>query len=131
TEGPVKGDFRLARVSTQLGGVDIPAGTTVMVLNGVANRDSRRFECPAEFHVDRSNARQHLGFGHGIHTCPGAPLARSEVRVCLERFFDRTTNIEIAEAEHGPPGARRYDYMPTYMFRGLIRLHLQLTPVGD
>jgi len=123
-EGPIKGDFRLARRSTQLGGVDVPAGTNVMVLNGVANRDPRRFERPAEFRIDRANARQHLAFGHGIHTCPGAPLARSEVRVCLERLFDRTSKIELSETHHGPPSARRYDYMPTYMFRGLIRLQL-------
>jgi len=50
-ESPVKGDFRLARVTTEVGGVTIPAGTTVMVVNGAANRDPRRFECPAEFDV--------------------------------------------------------------------------------
>ena len=129
TEGPIKGDFRLARVSTQLGGLDIPAGTTVMVLNDVANRDPNHFECPAEFRVDRPNARHHIAFGHGIHTCPGAPLARSEVRICLERLFDRTADIQISEEDHGPVDARRYRYLPTYMFRGLIALHLEFTPI--
>jgi cytochrome P450 len=131
TEGPTKGSFRLARVSTTLGGVDIPAGTTVMVLRGAASRDPRRFEYPAEFRVDRPNARQHIMFGHGIHTCPGSPLARSEVRVSLERLFDRTTRIAIAEDQHGPTGSRRYEYLPSYMFRGLVRLHLELTPSDD
>src|SRR5207245_11604065 len=75
-ESPVKGDFRLSRVPTMVGGVDVPAGTTVMVLNGAANRDPRRFEHPDEFVVDRPDARHHVSFGHGVHTCPGAPLAR-------------------------------------------------------
>src|SRR4029079_18067915 len=75
-ESPIKGDFRLSRVATNVGGVDIPAGTTVMVLTGAANRDPRRFDRADEFVVDRVNARQHIAFGHGVHTCPGAPLAR-------------------------------------------------------
>ena len=80
-ESPIKGEFRLSRVPTTVGGVDLPAGTTVMVVNGAANRDPRRFDDPGEFRVDRPNARQHLAFGHGIHTCAGAPLARAEARV--------------------------------------------------
>jgi cytochrome P450 len=126
-ESPVKGDFRLARVPTTVGGVDIPAGTTVMVVSGAANRDPRRFERADTFEPDRPNARQHLAFGHGIHTCPGAPLARAEARVSLERILDRMADITIAEAEHGPPGARRYEYAPTYILRGLNRLHLEFS----
>ena len=128
-ESPVKGDFRLARVPAVVGGVDIPAGTTVMVLNGAANRDPRRFADPAEFKVDRANAREHLTFGRGIHTCPGGPLARAEARVAVERLLARTADIRISEREHGPPDARRYQYVPTYILRGLRRLHLEFDPV--
>jgi cytochrome P450 len=128
TEGPIKGAFRLARKPTTLGGVDIPAGSTVMLLHGAAGRDPRQFECPAEFRVDRPNVRRHIAFGHGVHTCPGAPLARSEVRITIERMFDRTKNISISEEAHGPAGSRHYDYMPTYMFRGLNSLHVEFTP---
>jgi cytochrome P450 len=124
-ESPVKGDFRLSRVNTTLGGVDIPAGTTLMVVNGAANHDPRRFENPKAFDVNRVNARQHISFGHGAHTCPGAPLARAEGRVSVERLLDRTTDIRINEAEHGPPDARRYEYAPTYILRGLRKLHLE------
>jgi cytochrome P450 len=124
-ESPVKGDFRLSRVATTLGGVDIPAGTTLMVVNGAANQDPRRFENPKAFDVNRVNARQHLAFGHGAHTCPGAPLARAEGRVSVERLLDRTTDIRINDAEHGPPDARRYEYAPTYILRGLRKLHLE------
>jgi len=129
-ESPVKGDFRLSRVPATVGGVDIPAGATVMVLNGAANRDPRRFDDPAEFRPDRRNARQHLAFGHGPHTCPGAPLARAEGRITVERFLDRMDDIRVADAEHGPPGARRYEYVPTYILRGLRRLHLEFTASG-
>jgi cytochrome P450 len=123
-ESPIKGDFRLSRIATEVGGVAIPAGTTLMVLNGAANRDPRRFENPDEFVIDRANARQHLAFGHGVHTCPGAPLARAEARVSVERLLDRMNDIRIDEGEHGPVGARRFEYAPTYILRGLTRLHL-------
>ncbi|MFI1212962.1 cytochrome P450 [Streptomyces sp. NPDC020802] len=126
-ESPVKGDFRLSRVPTTLGGVDIPAGTTLMVVNAAANRDPRRFEDPAAFDTTRPNARHHLAFGRGIHTCPGAPLARTETRVGIERLLDRTADIRISERAHGPAHARRYQYLPTYILRGLTRLDLEFT----
>ena len=130
TEGPILGEYRLAVKTTELGGVHIPAGTPIFLANGAANRDPRQFECPAEFRVSRENVRRHIAFGHGIHTCPGAPLARSEARITVERLLDRTTDIRINEEVHGPAGSRRYDYMKTSMFRGLISLHLDFT-VGD
>ena len=103
-EGPVKGDFRLARRATTVGGVDIPAGTTVMVLNGAAGRDPRRFENPSEFRVDRPNAKEHLAFGRGPHACPGGPLARAEARISIERLLARLGDITISEPHHGPAG---------------------------
>ena len=133
-ESPVKGDFRLSRVPASVGGVEVPAGTTVMVLNGAANRDPRRFADPGTFDVARPNARQHLAFGRGIHTCPGAPLARAEARVSIERLLDRTSGIRISERRHGPADARRYRYLPTYILRGLTRLHLEFdvaSPPGE
>jgi len=127
-ESPVKADFRLTRKSTAVGGVDIPAGTTVMILPGAANRDPRRFAEPHEFRVDRENVREHLAFGRGVHSCPGGPLARVEGRVTVERFLDRMSEIALDEAAHGPAGARRYSYEPTYILRGLTKLHLEFTP---
>ena len=123
-ESPVKGDFRLARRTTEVGGVEIPAGTTVMVVNGAANHDPARFDDPTDFQVERTNARQHIAFGHGAHTCPGAPLARAEGRITIERLLDRLANITISEQHHGPVGARRYDYVPTYILRGVSRLYV-------
>jgi cytochrome P450 len=101
-----------------------------LILPGAANRDPRVFAHPDEFDVDRPNARQHLAFGHGIHSCAGSPLARSEGRVSLERILDRMADIRISESAHGPAGARAYRYIPTYFLRGLEALHLEYTPVG-
>ena len=100
-------------------------GTSVFVLNGAANRDPRQFDDPLEFRLDRVNGRQHIGFGHGIHSCAGAPLARAETRITIERFLALTSDIRIPEAAHGPADARRYEYDPTYMLRGLRELHLE------
>src|SRR3954452_5369008 len=129
-ESPVKGDFRVARVATTVGDVKVPAGTTIMVLNGAANRDARKFENPNEFRLDRRNSRQHLTFGRGIHTCPGGPLARAEGRISFEKLLDRMLDIRIDEEQHGPAIARRYNYAPTFILRGLNRLHLEFTPAG-
>jgi cytochrome P450 len=127
-ESPVKTDFRLARRSTTIGGVDIKAGTPVMLLNGAANRDPRRFECPAEFQSDRANAQSHIAFGRGVHSCPGGPLARVEGRVSLERILDRMHDIRLSEDHHGPAGDRRFNYEPTWILRGLNKLHLEFEP---
>ncbi len=128
TESPIKGDFRLSRVPTTVGGVDLPAGTTVMLINAAANRDPRRFDDPATFDPERENARHHLAFGRGIHTCPGAPLARTEAKVSLERILDRTKDIRISDKHHGPAGARTFHYVPTFILRGVTRLYLEFTP---
>jgi cytochrome P450 len=126
-ESPVKADFRLARRSATVGGVDIAPGTPVMLLNGAANRDPRRFDCPAEFRVDRANAKEHVAFGRGTHSCPGGPLARAEGRISIERILDRLGDIRLSEEHHGPPGARRFAYEPTWVLRGLHDLHIEFT----
>jgi cytochrome P450 len=126
-ESPVKSDSRLARRATSIGGVDIPAGTVVMVLPGAANRDPRRFENPHEFDLNRKNVREHMAFARGVHSCPGGPLARVEGRVSIERLLDRMSHIEIDEAHHGPSAESRYTYEPTYILRGLSELHLTFT----
>jgi cytochrome P450 len=105
-------------------------GFPVPLVNGGANRDPRHFGDPDEFRVDRANARHHVPFGHGIHTCAGAPLARAEARVSLERLLDRTRDIRVSAEHHGPPGARRYDFMPTFLLHGVTNLHLELEPVA-
>jgi cytochrome P450 len=96
-----------------------------MLVIGAANRDPRKFECPDEFRADRKNARQHLAFGNGIHTCVGAPLARAESRVGVERVLARLRDIRVSDSVHGPVGARTYKYVPGYLARSLRSLHLE------
>ena len=127
-ESPLRAQFRMAKVTTEVAGVPIPAGSTILLLPGAANRDPRLFEDPDEFDVDRGNAKYHLAFGHGIHHCAGAHLARAEGRVTINRLLDRTSDVTISEAVHGPAEARRYEYLPTYFLRGLARLDLELSP---
>jgi cytochrome P450 len=117
-------------VPTTVGDEAVGAGCTLMVLNGAANRDPRRFEDPDAFDAERKNARQHLAFGRGIHSCPGAPLARAETRVGLERLLDRTTDIRISDSHHGAANNRNYQYIPTYILRGLTELHLEFDLAG-
>ncbi len=126
-ESPIKSDFRLTRVDTTLAGVDLPAGTKIMLLPGAANRDPAHFDCPAELRVDRHNARQNVAFARGVHSCPGGPLARIEGRVTVERILDRLSDIRVDESHHGPPGDRRFDYVPLWILRGLSDLHIEFT----
>jgi cytochrome P450 len=126
-ESPIRGDFRLSKIPVSVGGVELPAGTTVMLNNAAANRDPRRFTDPDTFDLHRPNARQHIAFGRGPHSCPGAPLARAEAKVSINRLLDRTSDIWIDEDEHGPAGARRYRYLPTFILRGLTRLHIEFS----
>ena len=127
-EGPVKSTFRLTRRTTAIGDVEIKAGTTVMTAIASVNRDPERYERPEEIVLDRPRIKEHLAFGRGIHTCPGAPLARVEMRVMLERLLARTSRIGLAEAHHGPEHDRRFDYAATYLLRGLNALHLTFEP---
>jgi cytochrome P450 len=129
-ESPVKADFRMALRTTTIGGVDVPAGTPVMLLNGAANRDPERFECPAEFHADRPNAQSHVAFGRGVHSCPGGPLARAEGRISLERILDRMRDIRLSEEHHGAPGDRQLRWERTWVLRGLTKLHLEFEPAA-
>ncbi|APA74496.1 cytochrome P450 [Mycobacterium avium subsp. hominissuis] len=129
-QSPTKVDFRLARKTTTLGGVHIPAGTVIMLCLGAANRDPRKFENPNEFRIDRKNVREHIAFGRGIHTCAGAPLARVEGQITINRLLDRTSELRINEAKHGPASSRQYRYESTFLLRGLTELHIEFTQVG-
>ena len=127
-QSPTKVDFRLARKTTTLGGVPIRAGTVIMLCLGAANRDPRKFDDPNVFQIDRKNVREHIAFGRGIHTCAGAPLARVEGQITVNRLLDRMHDIAITEAKHGRPANRKYRYAPTFLLRGLTELHIEFTP---
>jgi cytochrome P450 len=130
-ESPTKTDCRLARRTSEVAGVSIPAGSTVAVLLGAANHDPRKFPSPDEFQAGRPNARQHLAFGRGIHTCPGSPLARAEGRITIEHLLRRTRNIRLSETHHGPAADRRFSYEPTWMLRAMEELHIEFDPCPE
>jgi len=129
-ESPIKSHFRLASKNVTIGDVPTQAGTMIMLLPGAFNHDPARFENPDEFRVDRPNVREHIAFGRGIHTCPGAPLSRVEGLVSLERILARMADIKISETHHGPTDARRYNYETAFLMRGLTDLHIEFTPIG-
>jgi cytochrome P450 len=127
-EGSTKMTSRLARRDTRIGEYEIPAGTRVMVALSAANRDPRRWDDPESLILGRPKIKEHVGFGRGAHVCIGAPLARAEVRVILEKFLEQTSNIDISEEHHGPRGARDLEYEPSFIIRGLAEMNLTLTP---
>jgi cytochrome P450 len=81
----------------ELHGTNMRAGTKVLLLLGSGNRDERVWEQPDLFDIDRAWPTHHLGFGHGIHVCLGAALARLEMRVSLEEILARFPSYEIDE----------------------------------
>jgi cytochrome P450 len=94
-ESPFRFHPRLARRTTELGGVQIPERAMVALLWGAANRDDSVFKRPDEIVLDRANAQLQVGFGRGIHHCVGAPLARLESRVVLTSLLRRTRTFTL------------------------------------
>ena len=78
-------------------GRDIPEHAKLMFSICGANRDPGVFETPDEFRIDRpvAEARQHLSFGSGVHLCLGAPVARLEARIALERLIERMPDLRL------------------------------------
>ena len=96
--GPLVANQRVATRDTELGGRQIRAGERVTLMWPAANRDDQVFPAPAEVRLER-DASQSLLFGAGIHVCPGAPLARLELRVALEELLAHTAWFELDPAE--------------------------------
>jgi cytochrome P450 len=89
------GVTRIATEDVTVGGVDIPAGTTVVIATPEANRDQRHFPEPDRLDVHRPRT-PHLAFGHGIHQCLGQQLARIEMRIGFAELFNRLPNLRLA-----------------------------------
>ena len=87
--------FRYAIEPVQLGDVTIPTGAQVIICLASANRDAARYASPERLNIDRADSR-HLAFGHGIHHCLGAPLARMEGRLALGSLFRRFPELRLA-----------------------------------
>lgn len=114
-DAPHRGLFRVTTRAVTLGGTDLPAGALLLLMFGSGNRDETVFPDPDATDLDRPNVRSHLAFGKGKHTCPGAPLARAEIRVALETLLNRVPALELA------PGYQP-NYVPNPFVRGLRTL---------
>ena len=109
---------RLATEAVQVGGVRVEPGQNVVLLLGAANRDPARYARPDALDVTRPDVRP-LGFGHGVHYCVGAALARLEVEVFFRALLDRFGSISLA----GPPTRRG-----GIALRGMDTVPLRLGP---
>jgi cytochrome P450 len=114
-DAPVQFLFRLATQDTEIAGTPVPQGAPVLPIFASANRDDRRYPDGDRFDVTR-DAQGHLAFGHGIHFCLGAPLARLEGRIALEGLLARFDDFERAEAD--------VPYVESIFLRGPTRLPL-------
>src|SRR5579875_436528 len=118
-ESPFRHHLRSVPKDTRLGDVDIPAGATVLLMWGAANRDPAVFERPDE--VVLSRPRRHVAFGRDIHYCVGAPLARLEARIVLTVLLQCTSSIKLDPDQ--PPG-----WVNSLMVRRCAPLPVQLAP---
>lgn len=100
-EPPLLMITRVATRDTELAGISIPAGSSVMPMLGAANRQDDRFPDPDSFDVFRER-KPHIGFGHGPHVCLGMHLARLEMRVALNLLFDRLPNLRMDPDANDP-----------------------------
>lgn len=115
-DGPVLNHRRTAKVDTRIGGVDIPAGSRIMMCFASADHDPAHFGDDADdFRVDRSEAEFHLAFGKGAHLCLGAPLGRLETQIALELLTTMTPDIELVPDQE-------IEYSPNALFRSIRSL---------
>ena len=115
---PTNNMYRVATEDTELGGVKIPKGSMLMVKYGAANRDTDQFAEGEEFDVRRDNARNHLAFGMGVHTCLGNSLARQEMKYAFRALLTRMKNWRFVD------GKNDFRHSPNFLLRGMEKLHL-------
>ncbi|GFG55633.1 cytochrome P450 [Mycolicibacterium agri] len=121
-EPPLSMITRVATRDTELGGVSIPAGSSVMPVLGAANRQEERYPDPDEFNIFRE-AKPNIGWGHGVHVCLGMHLARLEMRVAMNLLLDRLPNLRMDPAADDP-------YIRGQVFRSPTSVPILFDPVS-
>lgn len=114
-ESPQTSWRRVTNVATSFAGIEIPAGTQVFLSLGAANHEAELFEAPEKFDIHRKNARRHVSFGHGIHFCLGARLARLEAEIAIETLSSRMPSLRLVADQ-------QLEYSANITFRGPSRL---------
>jgi cytochrome P450 len=117
---PNQGLFRIVRADTEVAGTPIPKGSTIWVMYGSADHDDRVFDDPEAFDPDRERLNSHIAFGHGIHFCLGAALARLEAVVALKVIAERLDTISVVD-----PESLRYG--SSFILRGLEGVTIDVT----
>ncbi len=115
-ESPTMGMVRHTVTDAKVGGVPIPAGSSLHLRYAAANRDMRMFECPTELDLERENAHRHLAFSNGETNCPGAGLSRLEQRITFERLLDRLPDLRLS------PGRNDFTHHPNVTLRAMKEL---------
>jgi cytochrome P450 family 142 subfamily A polypeptide 1 len=119
---PIKNMNRTATRDVSVGGAEIHSGDKVLLLYPSANRDERAFARAGEFHVDRE-PNDHVAFGHGVHFCLGASLARLELRVMFETLLARLPDLALATDEPLP-------LRPSNFIVGIEEMPVVFTPAA-
>jgi cytochrome P450 len=101
-EVPLLNITRLATTDTEIGGVPVPAGSTVMLMLAAANREEDRYTDPDHYDLFRPEPKPHISFGGGPHVCLGMHLARMEMRVAVDLLFDRLPGLRLDPAGDDP-----------------------------
>jgi cytochrome P450 family 144 len=116
-EPPFRGHYRHVVDDTRLCGMELSAGSRLVLLWGAANRDPSHFDDPNAFRLDRPDGKGHISFGKGAHFCVGAALARLEARIVIGELLERTTQIEASATGR---------WLPSLLVRRLESLKLRL-----
>ncbi|MCB2015927.1 MAG: cytochrome P450/oxidoreductase [Hydrogenophaga sp.] len=115
---------RIATADTHLGGVPIPKGNKLLIVQASANFDPRHFENPDRVDLYRENAVEHLTFGYGAHQCMGKNIGRMQMRVFLEEFARRLPHMRLAPDQ-------TFDFLPNTSFRGPAELWVEWDPASN
>ena len=115
---------RIATRETQVGGVKIPEGGKLMIVQASANKDASYWENADLVDIYRDNAADHMSFGYGAHQCMGKNIARMQMRIFLDEFIHRLPHLELAPNQ-------TFENLPNMSFRGPQNLFVQWDPAGN
>jgi len=115
---------RIATADAEVGGVKIPEGGRILIVQASANKDALHWENPESFDIYRDNAAEHMTFGYGAHQCMGKNIGRMEMRIFLEEFTRRMPHLKLKEGQE-------FENLPNISFRGPAKLLVEWDPTKN